>query len=151
MSRAGGLALACAAVLVAGCGSTSRPPAKTLSHGRFVYLADRVCARAHRQGAALGKPTNLNTFIRGLRKAIPLLESEIADLRALTPPSRDAAPFQSMLANLDKEDVVGHDFLDSLEAHQMQRARSLARRIDRLDKRLRAQTRKLGLPTCAKA
>jgi len=56
-----------------------------------------------------------------------------------------------MLANLDKEDVVGHDFLDSLEAHQMQRARSLARRIDRLDKRLRAQTRKLGLPTCAKA
>jgi hypothetical protein len=149
--RAGGVALVCAVGLVAGCGgAASAPPAKTLSHGRFVYLAARACARAHRQAAAIGQPTNLQTFVRGLRKAIPQLDDRVAHLRTLTPPPGDAVAFRRMVTNFDKAEFAAHRLLDALDAHEFRLAKTLLRRLERFDKRLNRRSRNLGLRACAK-
>jgi hypothetical protein len=150
VTRAGCIALVCAVVLVAGCGSASTTPVKTLSHGRFVFLAKRVCARAHRQAAAIGHPANLETFTRDLRKAIPRLGNQVSRLRALTPPAEDSAAFQRLLADLDAAGFAGLHLLDSLQAHQTRRAKTLLRNLGRLDKRLNRHSRNLGLGACAK-
>ena len=123
---------------------------KTLTHGRFVYLAKRVCARAHRQAAAIGHPANRETFTRDLRKAIPRLGNRVADLRALTPPPEDAAAFQRLLGDLDSAGFAGLHLIDSLQAHQIRHAKTLLRKLDRLEKRLNRRSRNLGLGACAK-
>jgi hypothetical protein len=154
MTRAGGIALICAVVLVAGCGSASAPPAKpkTLTHGRFIYLATHICARANRTSAALAKhqPKKFKMFIRRLRKGILLFEGTTADLQELKPPSHDAKAFQAMLATLAQEDVGAHEALASLRLHLFRHAKSLAHHLDAMDKQFRAQARRLDLPVCAK-
>jgi len=144
-----------ALVLTTGCagisGKKKTPPAKTLSHGRFVYLANRACARANGRAKRIKNPTSFETFVAGLRKAIPVFESEIVDFRALAPPPSDAASFRRLLATLDAEDLAGHGLLDAVEARQVRRGKTLARRVDVLSKRFNKRATKLGLRICTRS
>jgi hypothetical protein len=52
---------------------------------------------------------------------------------------------------LDAEDVAAHDFVDSIDAAQLQRSNALGRRLDTLGRRLRSLDTTLGLPACVRA
>ncbi|HEY2354641.1 MAG TPA: hypothetical protein VGH79_07080 [Gaiellaceae bacterium] len=140
------------AVLVAGCGGgTSAPPAKTLSHGRFLYLAHHIlCPHPNRKGAATGKPTTYQGYVRQARKDVSTFEGYIARLRNLTPPAADAGRFHHLLTVLDKIDGDLHSLLDVVGSHDVQSVHSLGRRLKVLEKRLMAPAKKLHLRSCVK-
>jgi hypothetical protein len=68
-----------------------------LSRAQFVRAADRICTRDHQAEKAIPNPTNMKTLLSGLRRAIPVVEREIAALRALEPPRQDTALFGRVL------------------------------------------------------
>ena len=141
-------------VVAAGCagiGGHQQSTVSRLSRAQFVHAANRVCARAHRAEKAIPNPTNTTTFLRSLRRAIPVLEHEIIGLRALKPPQRDAPQFVRVLEALDTEDVDAHELITSVDAAQLRRTKSLGRRLDRLGRRLRSLDRRLGIRECVKA
>jgi hypothetical protein len=125
--------------------------ARTLSRARFVHAADRACARDYRANKAIPKATNLTTLVNGLQRAIPALEREIVSLRELAPPPRDAGSFARVLSDLDAQDLAATRLVDALESRQVRRSKTLGRRIDTLDKRLRSLYKMLGLAACVEA
>ena len=125
--------------------------AGTLSPAQFVHAADRACARDYRANKAIPKATNLPTLVHGLQRAIPALEREIVSLRQLAPPPRDSGSFARVLSDLDAQDVAATHLVDALEAGQVRRSKTLGRRIETLDKRLRSLYETLGLAACVKA
>lgn len=154
-----GLTAALAVVLVAaasGCAgmssgnghSTTAP--KTLSRARFVYLANRACAREHQREKGIAKPTSPTAFVKGLQHAIKSLEREIVALRALNPPSADAALYGRVLSGLDAQDLDATNLISAYEKNQLGHAKAFARRLDKLNRRLRSLNRKLGLRACVK-
>lgn len=130
--------------------SQSAPAPKTLSRARFVYLADRACAREHRREKGIPKPTSPTTLVKSLQRAIKSLEGEIVALRALRPPDADAALFGRVLSALDAQDLDATNLISAYEENQVGRAKAFARRLDKLDKRLRTLDRRLGLRACGR-
>lgn len=132
-------------------GHGKSPPApKTLSRARFVYLADRACAREHRREKGIPKPTSPTAFVKSLQRAIKSLEREIVALRALNPPNADAALYGRVLSGLHAQDLDATNLISAYEENQLGHAKALARRLDKLNTRLRPLNRKLGLRACAK-
>src|SRR5213080_3035449 len=81
-----------AAFLLSGCAVLSKqelkPSAPTLTHGRLVYLADRVCRRDIRREkrAFREKPKNHVQYDRELNAVLRGYERALFDLRGLAPP-----------------------------------------------------------------
>lgn len=128
--------------------STTVPQA--LSRARFAYLADRACAREHQREKGIPKPTSPTTLVTSLQRAIKSLEREIVALRALRPPSADAALYGRVLSGLDAQDLDATKLISAYQEHQLGHAKAFARRIDRLNKHLRYLNRKLHLRACVK-
>lgn len=77
--------------------------------------------------------------MKSLQRAIKSLEREIVVLRALTPPTADAALYGQLNA-LDAEDVDA-THLSAYEVNQLDHAKAFARRVDKLNTRLRSLNR----------
>jgi hypothetical protein len=142
------VAAGCAGMGGANTKSAGPPP---MSRAEFARGADRACARDHRAEKRIPNPTNYAALVHGLQRAIPVVEHEIFTLRGLAPPRSDAALFARVLRDLDAQDLAAHRLVDALQAHQVGRARALARQLDALGRRVRRLDRKLGLPACVKA
>jgi hypothetical protein len=147
-------ALLVAAFLLSGCGVLTKedlkPAPKTLSHGRFVYLADRACARDIRRARALKHPTSAAMVSRELHFAIRSGEHLIFVLRGLAPPPSEAADFRRLLAAENGEDLVATHLAEAFDGGQVQRVRTLVRKLRILGRRVHSRSAKLGLHACAK-
>ncbi len=144
-----------AAFLLSGCAVLQKqelkPAAKTLTHGRLVYLADRTCARTDRRVARHKQPKGYESFLTFLQHVVmPEYDRQLFELRALAPPPSDVVAYRRMLATFNEEDLVIDNFFQAADQLQLRRAKSLARRLDRLDKRLKGRAARVGLKTCAK-
>jgi hypothetical protein len=156
----GGILIAAGLRLTAHSASATPPPnaiptPTPLSRAQFVRAANRLCFRNNRQGKALfKKPKTLIMLAREVRLAVPLLDREIAALRALIPPSRDAATYRRLLNDLGPEQREAHIMLHEFETRQWLRGAAAARQLDRLGKQLNRRDdpalKKLGLTVCAK-
>lgn len=146
--------LVLAAFLLSGCAVLTKqelkPAAKTLTHGRFVYLAERICARDLRHDKALTKPTNPQQFQRQFSAVIRSYEQTLFDLRGLAPPASEAKSFRHLLARFNLQDLLGNNLLGASELGDVRTFRSILRKLDRNDAILKARALALGLPTCAK-
>jgi hypothetical protein len=127
-----------------------KPQPKTLSHGRFVYLANRACAADLRFDRTLKPATNETTYLKNLRLAIKSGEHLIFVLRGLTPPSADDAAFRRFLAAENGEDLVANHYFDQFGNLTRREFKHLIRRSKILDRRIQARATRLGLDTCAK-
>jgi hypothetical protein len=156
------LAPVLAAFLVAGCGVLTatklKPKAKTLTHAAFVQRANRACVRFEHglQGVHLKASRNfqkIDTLERTI--VIPAYERLLFVLRGLAPPPADVVDYRRMLATFNYLDLNLHQLLDAADAAlanrdvaQLHRMRTISRRFDRLNKRLSARAKKLGLRRC---
>jgi hypothetical protein len=149
------LAPVLAVFLVAGCGGvlTSaklKPKARTLTHARFVYLANRACASDIRITRNFKTPRSHEMYDRELRAETRSAEHLIFVLRGLAPPAADAAALRHMLAPLNLEDLIAHHLLDAGDQGQVERVNTLFKRGRIADRRFESRAKKLGLHVCAK-
>lgn len=143
-----------AAFVLSGCGVLTKedlkPQAKTLTHGRLVYLADRACRHEKRHIPVFKPGTSPAEAERKLHKVLlPTYDHLLFNLHGLAPPPADAVAYRRMLATLNDSDLIIHHAVDAVDALQRQRVRSLVRRLDFLGRRLNNRAAKLGLHTCA--
>ena len=141
--------------LLSGCAVLSKqelkPAAKTLSHGRLVYLADSYCRRAdlrlrrHRSGKGC-----LAAIAYLRRVYLPEFDRLLFQLHGLTPPPWDVVAYRRMLATANDIDLVAHHFFQAADELQIRRAKPLIPRLRRLGNRFQARAKRVGLKTCAK-
>lgn len=89
-AAAGLTLLACAALVLAGCGG--------LSHGAFVKHADAVCAAYASGASTLPKPSRYAQVAAYVDRNLPLYEAALQKLEALKPPAQDKAAVAQWLA-----------------------------------------------------
>jgi hypothetical protein len=156
MRRVAYLAVPLAAVWLAGCAVLNKqqlkPVPETLTHGRFVYLADRTCRRDIRQArrAFRRKPTNHAMFDKDMQALVKGYEQALFDLRALAPPPADAKPFKRVLASFNYEDLLVHNLLQAGDQGQAEKVKTLLKKLDAADRTLKARASELGLHACAR-
>ena len=126
------------------------PQPVTLTHGRFVYLADRACAADLRYDRTLKPATSPDTFVKDVRLSIKSGEHLIFVLRGLTPPPYEAAAFRRFLAAENGSDRVATHLLDSYGNTTLRSFRHDVHRLRILDRRIRSRAAKLGMHVCAK-
>jgi hypothetical protein len=143
-----------AACLLSGCAVLTKqelkPVPKTLSHGRFVYLANRACARDLRATKNFPRPTSHAMYDRELTKATKSGEHLLFVLRGLNPPASEAKAFRRMLAALNLEDLLAHHVLEAGDLGQRERVKTIFKRGRITDRRFRSRAARLGLDICAK-
>jgi hypothetical protein len=144
-----------AAFLLSGCGVLTKeelkPVPETLTHGRFVYLANRACGRFDLRIRRLAHPTSPEAALADLQKfGVPAYERLLFELRGLSPPPSDAVEFRRMLATFNHEDGILHRYIEAAETSQVSRAYWIRKRLERVGRGLNARAAKLGLDTCAK-
>jgi hypothetical protein len=148
--------LLAAALSLSGCGVLTKdnlePTAPTLTHGRFVYLGNGICARDLRFDKHFLKtpPKTHQEYDKDVRTLNKSFEHAIFDLRKLEPPPADAAAFRQLLASFNLEDLLAVHVLAAGDSGEAQRVKDIFKRSHTVDKRLRARARALGLHACAK-
>jgi hypothetical protein len=130
--------------LLGGCGGSS-----ALSHAELVTKADAICSAKNAQVAALGRATTIAGVERVLGRGIPIAEQAEAKLRALKPPSSDAAAYRATLS-LDAQTLaLDRQALAAVNAGNLTRFRQLIVQATSLSSQARAKAGQLGLTTCA--
>jgi hypothetical protein len=89
------LALIGIAAGVAACGGSSSSP---VTRAQWITQADAICASADAQIRALPTPNSAKQLQTQLGSLVPLMQSQLAKLHALTPPAADQASVDSILA-----------------------------------------------------
>lgn len=145
-----------AACLLSGCGVLTqeqlKPQAQTLTHGRFVYLANRACARNERRQKQIGrkKPKSAPAVSRQLQVSLNAIGHLIFVLRGLVPPPAAAVDFRRLMATANDEELVATHLLEAFNEGQVEGVKARVRRFRALDRRFDARAAKLGLSVCAK-
>ena len=138
--------------LFAGCGAAKpESTAKTLTHGRLVYLANRACAADLRRDRALPRATNPASFRKRLRGGIESGEQLLSVLNGLTPPPADARAYRRLLRAENHADSVATHMLANYGSYRTLRAfKHDVRRLKRLGRKVKASARTLGMHVCVK-
>jgi hypothetical protein len=145
MRRRAAWALVGAAVLLAGCGSS------TLSAQALRARATRLCREAVARSDHIHLPASNTSGGAFLAQGIAVFRPELAALRKLAPPSRLAGPYRVALADSGQQ-------LDALVAadHNLRSGEDPVLAIKQLDVELgainardQASWRALGAPACA--
>lgn len=140
-----------AVVSLVGCGTAKpKPPPKTLSHGRFVFLANHACAVAVRKAKRFKTPTNLQMFDRVAAATQRVYDRMLFVLQGLAPPPSEAAAYRRLLDAANAQESAFAHLIDEADAHHAVTARTLARRLDKLGKKFNRRAKRLGLTVCAK-
>jgi len=132
-----------AALGLAGCGGDER-----LSADEFRERGNAICQKYEKQIEAIPTPTSLGDIPEYVDEAIPIVEQEIEELKALEPPEENQETFDQMIAEAEKAAAVGPELREAAEAND----RAEIERVldegnaaaDRADERAQA----LGLNDC---
>jgi len=139
-----GLLAVAVAVALAGCGGSS-----TLTHSQLVSQANAVCRTKNAQVSALGRPTTLAGLQHALALGIPIAEQAETRLRALKPPSSDAAAFRQTLALDAQALAVDRQAEQAAGAGNAARFRQLLQQATSISDQARSRASALGLTDCA--
>jgi hypothetical protein len=149
--------LVLAALLLSGCGVLTKqelkPVPKTLTHGRFVYLADRVCRRDIRRAkrAFRTPPKNHVEYDKKLNAALKGYDQVVFDLRALAPPAAQAESYRRLLAAYNYQDLLLHNLLEAGDSGRLTKVKAVLRKLEINGVSLKSRAYDLDLKTCAKA
>lgn len=150
-----GLALIVGGLRLTNHSASATPPPATstaptpLTHAQFVRAGNAICARYYRDDPTLFKhPKTLKMVTKDLRISVPVMEREVAGLRALVPPASDAGTYRRLLAGAGQGVRDARAVLHAFETAQYRRGVLIARHTNHLDKRLNSLSRKLGLTVC---
>lgn len=145
MRRTAWPALAATVIALAGCGS---PP---LSVSQLRGSATRICQLASRQGDQIPYPSSPGATAAFLRSSVPVLRDQLANLKALTPPSSMESTYASSVAALSQQLQLIRQTVQRLDAgaDPLSAIRVLQQRLSAIEAQGDAAWRKLGIPACA--
>jgi hypothetical protein len=145
------LLLPALAALIAGCGSqpagqgsapTDRAPAE------FRASANKICREFQAKADALGSPQTLPQAVDWIDAIRPLTDAEITGLRALSPPTADAATFRRMLDSYEPTMRLGDQLRAAAVAGNRHRFSVLAGVSVQRQRDYDALARSIGLTDC---
>jgi hypothetical protein len=121
-----------------------------LTHAQFVRAGNAVCDRYYRDDPTIFRnPKTVKALTRDMQIALPFVDSEDAGLRALVPPSSDAATYRRLLAGLGRVEDAVHAMLQAFQtAGGVREGVLIARATARMDSHLNRLANKLGLNIC---
>jgi hypothetical protein len=132
------------ALAVSGCGSSSP------TMPRFRAQATRVCTRALVQGARIAPPPVPAASAAFLRRGIAVLRPELARLRTVRVPSKQAGAYSAALASLGDELAILTATARDLDrgADPLTTVKTLQHRLAPVEANNDAAWRTLGVPAC---
>jgi hypothetical protein len=139
-----GLVLCLLGAGAAGCGGSS-----TLTHAQLVSKANAICRAKNAQVSALGKPTTLSGLQHALAVGIPIAQQAENQLRALKPPSSDAALFRDTLSLDAQALTVDRQAEQAAGAGKATSFRQLLQQATTISTQARSKASQLGLTDCA--
>jgi hypothetical protein len=139
------LAATALALAVAGCGSSSP------STSRLRRQATRICQQALAQSDAIQAPALPSGTAKFLRRGADVLGPELAELRALKPPSDDAGSYSAALAAASRQLRILNGTIRELDrgADPLSVIKPLQRRLAPAESAENAAWRTLDVPACA--
>jgi hypothetical protein len=138
------IAAAAMALAVAGCGSSSQ------SIGRLRRQASGICQSAMAQSDRITTPLLASGLASFLRRGTDVLGPELAQLRALRPPSDQADMYSAALAAVSRQLTILDDTIRELDggADPLSVIKTLQRRLSPTESAENAAWRTLGIPGC---
>jgi hypothetical protein len=133
-----------ATLAVAGCGASS----PSIAHLRA--QATQVCARALAQDVKIAPPAVPAQTGAFLRRGIAVLRPEIARLRALRAPSKQAGAYSAAVSSLARELTILASTAHDLDrgAGPLTTVKTLQHRLAPVEADNNAAWRTLGVPAC---
>jgi DNA-binding NtrC family response regulator len=87
-----------------------------LSQEEFQSQANAICAKYQKQLKALGAPSSIDEIPDLVDRALVILNKEIDEVSALSPPEELQGQFDAMLAAADKTKQAAHDLSTAAKA-----------------------------------
>lgn len=137
--------LACV-VMLAACGGGG---GDRLGRDSYIEQADAICTKVDEQQKALAAPATLDQIPAYVDKAIPILDTGIAELRALRPPKEMEDGVDRWLKTTDETRDVLEELKQAAEDQDAAAARAAGAKGVKIDERRDAIARELGLTACA--
>jgi hypothetical protein len=157
VTRSGVWTLLVLAVAVSACGESAAPPPAQprLTQAAFVRKAKAICRRWTRTTKGLdarlkkaSKRRDLEALDLAIGEARRPLRSFVFQLSHLRPPLRQERRFRQFIHLLNQELVLINSVYIALGTYDVQALRALDKRGTRLDRRVNAFSRPLGLRHC---
>jgi hypothetical protein len=144
------------AVLVAGgCGGgggggSGGGGGERLSRADYASKADAICRKSNKRTKSIGNVRNLSDLAKAFDRALPILESALAELRTLKPPEKEQHTVSLWLAQSQvlKRDL--EQIRDRARAKDLKSVQSLFAKAQSDDQRGNELARKLGMKVCSK-
>jgi hypothetical protein len=138
--------LACATLVVAGCGSS------TLSSGQLRRQAGRICATAQQHTESIPAPGDPGKGARFLEQGIAALAPQVTSLHRLKPPGELAEDYGAALRATDRELAVLRSTLHGLRAGNdpVVAIKTLEHDLDPAEDAAASAWHTAGIPDCTK-
>ena len=139
-----------ATLVLAGCGGGGSSGGDRLSRAQYAAKADAICGKYNAKTKSLGNAKNLAELAKVFDRALPLLDSAIAELRTLKPPASEQNDVDRWLA---QSEVAKHDLQemrDKARAKDLKAVQNAFARASADNKESNRLAAKLGLKVCAK-
>lgn len=75
--------------------TTPSPTPSAMTKAEYVVAVNNVCARVQTEGDAVAEPKTAQEYLTALNTLIGILDTAMAELRAMTPPAADAATLEA--------------------------------------------------------
>ncbi|MHB8510670.1 MAG: hypothetical protein ACYDCC_00665 [Actinomycetota bacterium] len=135
---------------------TSQPP--PLSHADFIAKANQICksvsdeiAKENPPGDPSGaKASDLSAWADYFDKTIPLAQDGLSKLKALVPPSADAASASAALDSIETQNMDATQARDAAKAGNLDQFKTLAAKLGSDNNDGNKLASDAGLTECAK-
>ena len=136
------------ALVLSGCGGGGG--SKRLTKAEYTKQANKVCAKWNTAAKSLGQPKSLADVDRWVKKAAPMLKTELSDLRKLQPPASEEKDVNAWLATGDAQLKLIKQLSAASKANDMTKFLKIANDGQKSSKAGDLLTKKLGLTECQK-
>jgi hypothetical protein len=138
-------ATALTALAIAGCGGGGGN-----SDASFISKVNAQCRTSQAQIDALGQPKNnsVTEVTTLLKSTLPIAQSEIAALKAISPPSDKKADYQAALANQDQSLALLQQAITAGEGGNAGRIKQVISQVAGLSAQGDALATKIGVSDC---
>jgi hypothetical protein len=137
------MALAAAAVALAGCGSGR------LSHDAYVRQADAVCAAYAAKVTLLTHPRSFDAVVVYVDRTLPLYAAAVDHVQALKPPQEDETAVRTWLAADRSVQAALRNLRAAAMRHDLAGTNAAANALQAASLSARQAAQTLGLETCA--
>ncbi|HUB76130.1 MAG TPA: hypothetical protein VL977_03690 [Solirubrobacteraceae bacterium] len=140
-----------AALALAGCGAGHGPTPDAHPTRQFAAIASSICANADANIEALhATGGSLAALARATAREVPIIDGELTQLAALTPPARERAPYRAALALSHHALGLVARLVAAVRAGDRAQAGVLALRARAADAAAKTAMAGLGLAACAR-